>query len=130
MSSILPYCNLFPTVVSDIFYQSTENSCVRHSLLSLSSMISDYRLQRPLDRFQYQYIKTLQLIQRSLLKTEVTESIAIAVYLMLCIDTVRADLDTARKHLRGLFLILQQLQEKPVLCMNGDYGPITKVVIY
>jgi len=90
-------------------------------------MISDYRLKRPLDRFHYQYVKTLQLIQNSLRKMEVDEGIAIAVYLMLCIDTVRADLDTARKHLKGLFLILQQLQQKPVLSFNGDYGPITKV---
>jgi hypothetical protein len=90
-------------------------------------MISDYRFRRPLVRFQYQYIKTLELIQTSLRKTQVDEGIAIAVYLMLCIDTVRADLDTARKHLKGLFLILQQLQQKPVLSFNGDYGPITKV---
>ena len=127
MPTILPYCNLFPSVVGDIFRQSAENSCVRHSVLSVSSMIADYRLRRSLDRFEYQYITTLQLIQSSLQKGRIDEGIAIAVYLMLCIDTVRADLETARKHLSGLFLVLQELQRKPILSFCGDYGPITNV---
>jgi hypothetical protein len=72
--------------------------------------MADHHLSRPLDRFQLQYINALQMIQKSLQTMELDEGIAIAVFLVLWIDAVRADLGAVRKHLKGFHLILQELQ--------------------
>jgi hypothetical protein len=62
-----------------------------------------------MDRFQYQYITSLSLIRTSLAENKIDESLAIAVFLVTWIDVVRGKLDTTRKHLKGLHLILQSI---------------------
>jgi Fungal specific transcription factor domain len=110
MPLALNYANIFPTVVGDIFCRAIQDTCVRHSLLSIAAILADYRLHRPLDRFQVQYIASLQLIQSAIEKMSVDEELAIAVFLISWIDTVRGKFETARKHLNGLRLILQHIQ--------------------
>lgn len=109
MPQTLPYHALFPHVVEDIFLRSIQNSLVRHSILSISSSIIDFRLHRSMDRFYYQYITSLSLIRNSLAENKIDESLAIAVFLVAWIDVVRGKLDTTRKHLTGLRLIIQTI---------------------
>jgi hypothetical protein len=75
-------------------------------------MIADYRLKRPMDRFQIQYITSLQKIQNAIQELSLDEGTTIAVFLILWIDVVRAELQSSRNHLRGLYLLLQELQKK------------------
>ena len=43
---------------------------------------------------------------------QIDESLAIAVFLLAQINALRAEFESARKHLRGLYLVLQQMQSK------------------
>ena len=112
MSYILPYTNIFPSIVHDVFARCVMHIALRHSVLSVSSMIADYRAKRPMDRFHFQYITSLQKIQQAIQIMSLDEGIAIAVFLILWIDVVRAELRPSRKHLRGLYLLFQELQKR------------------
>lgn len=109
MPKTLPYAALFPHVVDDIFSRSIHNAVVRHSLLSVSSIVIDFLLHRPLDRFEYQYYTSISLIRNSLAENTIDEALAIAVFLVAWIDVVRGKMDTTRKHLKGLRLILETI---------------------
>src|SRR5262249_43928907 len=98
---LLPYTALFPTAVGDIFARGAEHPCVRYSVISVASRVVDHRLRRPLDRFQSNYIITLQLIQKALQNLVIDEGLAIAVFLLSWIDVVRSNFDATRKHLKG-----------------------------
>jgi hypothetical protein len=111
MASILPYTSLFPFIISDVFARCVPHITLRHSVLSISSMIVDYRLQRSMDRFHFLYIMSLQKIQNAIERMSLDEGTTIAVFLILWIDVVRAELRSSRKHLRGLYLLLQELQK-------------------
>lgn len=111
MPKTLPYAALFPHVVDDIFRRSVQNAVVRHSLLSVSSIVIDFLLHRPLDRFEYQYFTSISLIRKSLAENTIDEALAIAVFLVCWIDVVRGKMDTTRKHLQGLRLILESISK-------------------
>ena len=112
MPHVLPYPRLFPTIVKEVFTRSVVHRTLRHSVLSISSMIADYRLQRSMDRFHYNYITSLRMIQNSIQLQDVDEATTLAVFLVLWIDVVRAELRSSTKHLRGLYLLLQEIQKK------------------
>src|SRR5436190_795374 len=112
MAYILPYTSIFPSIIIDVFARSVPHITLRHSVLSISSMIADYRLQRSMDRFHIQYITSLRKIQNAIQQLSLDEGTTIAVFLILWIDVVRAELRPSRKHLLGLFLLLQELQKK------------------
>lgn len=107
MTTALPYSNLFPDNTANIFPYDIICPIVRNSLLSLSSMIVDSRLQRSMDRFYIHYIASLQNIQRAIECMNIDEGVAIAVFLILRIDMVRAEFQNSRKHLGGLYLLFQ-----------------------
>ena len=112
MPHVLPYTRLFPSIVDDVFSRCVVHRTLRHSVLSVSSMIADYRLRRGMDRFHYNYITSLRMIQNSIQNMDVDEATTIAVFLVLWIDVVRAELRSSTKHLRGLYLLLQEIQKK------------------
>lgn len=112
MPHVLPYTRLFPSIVNDVFSRSVVHRTLRHSVLSISSMIADYRLRRGMERFHYNYITSLRMIQNSIQNMDVDEATTIAVFLVLWIDVVRAELRSSTKHLRGLYLLLQEIQKK------------------
>ena len=107
---IFPYTNLFPTMVGDIFSRCVQHTGLRCAILSISSLMADYRLRRSLERFQMHYILTLQRIQDAIQTAVVDEGVGIAIFLILWIDVIRADLEASRKHLAGLHLVLKKLQ--------------------
>jgi len=109
MVRVVTYANLFPSIIADIFSRCILHKTLRHSILSLSSWIVDFRLHRSMDRFQLQYIATLQNIQASICSSQIDEGTAISVFLIVQIDMMRSDHWAARKHFRGFYLIVQNL---------------------
>lgn len=112
MTSILPYTVIFPSIVVDVFTRSVLHKTLRSSVLSISSMVADHRLQRSMDRFYIQYGFSLKGIQLAIQQMSLDEGITISVFLILWIDVVRAELRSSRKHLRGLYLLIQELQKR------------------
>jgi hypothetical protein len=84
-------------------------------------MIVDFRQKRPLDRFQVLYGASIHEIRTALKTTRIDEGIAIAVFLILFIDVLRAELSASRYHLYGLHLLLQTLQRQssPLVDFRG-----------
>lgn len=68
-----------------------------------------------MNRFQLQYIATLQGIQSAICTEQIDEGTAIAVFLILQIDMMRSDHWAARKHFKGFYLIVQELLGKTIL---------------
>jgi hypothetical protein len=112
MAYVLPYTSLFPRIVGDVFARSVPHTTLRHSVLSISSMIADYRLRRPMDRFIILYGRSLHRIQDAIRLHDLDEGTTLAVLLILWIDVVRAELRSSRKHLLGLYLLFQELQKR------------------
>lgn len=112
MPAILPYTSLFPSIVTEVFMRSVLHITLRHSVLSISSMIVDYRCQRSMERFHWQYGTSIRKINASISSMDIDEGIIIAVFLITWIDVVRAELRASRKHLNGLNLLLQEIQKK------------------
>jgi hypothetical protein len=111
MHEVLPYADFFPRAITDIFARGIEDSRVRNSILSISSGVIDYRLKRPLDRFQLQYVTTIHQIQDAISELQIDEALTISVFLITWIDAIRGKLNNARKHLRGLRIILHELHK-------------------
>src|SRR6202035_3734884 len=108
----LPYTTLFPTVLSDIFSRAVDHLCVRQSILSIASHISDHRFKRPPERSQKHYKTSLQIIQKAIQQLQVDEGLAIAVFITAWTENLRGNHEASRNHLRGLKMILDRLQSE------------------
>ena len=65
-----------------------------------------------MDRFIILYGGSLHRIQDAIRLHDLDEGTTLAVFLILWIDVVRAELRSSRKHLRGLYLLFQELQKR------------------
>lgn len=81
-------------------------------MLSVTHFIADYRLNRPLvPAFEHQH-QALRLLQQSIHDLEITEAVAISVSMLVWINSTQMNPSAVDQHLRGLYLILQQLGSK------------------
>jgi len=114
MPQLMSFVDLFPTIVQDVFARSIDHAALRHSILSISTMLATGG--QPLDllpsRHYYHKQKALQLLQGSLggSPKDLTENDAIAIFLLLWLDHNSGSSMSATHHLRGLYQVLQQVQ--------------------
>jgi hypothetical protein len=114
MPQLMSFVDLFPSIVCDVFARSIEHAALRHSILSISTMLATR--EQPLDmlpsRHYYHKQKALQLLQSSLggSPKDLTENDAIAIFLLLWLDVNSGSSMSATQHLRGLYQVLQQVQ--------------------
>ena len=123
MSNILPYVNLFPSAPSNVFSASLQHPALRHSILSISALIADKKSDRgrvtALDHLQ----KSLKHLQTSLSAVEVDEGMAISIFLLAYFNVGSGEHATARKHLHGLQLVLEQLKQNHLARNGGVPSP-------
>lgn len=114
MPQLMSFVDLFPSIVRDVFARSIDHSALRHSILTISTMLATGG--QPLDllpsRHYYHKQKALQLLQTSLggSPKDLTENDAIAIFLLLWLDLNSGSSMSATHHLRGLYQVLQQVQ--------------------
>jgi hypothetical protein len=114
MPQLMSFVDLFPSVAQDVFARSIDHSGLRHSILSISTMLAT--ADQPLDmlpsRHYHHKQKALQLLQTSLggSPKDLTENDAIAIFLLLWLDVNAGSSVSATHHLRGLYQVLQQVQ--------------------
>ena len=108
MRGFIPYMNLFPKGTNEIFARTLMSAPLRHAVLAISSVRVDAALNRPLTRALIHKQDALKYLQQGLSAKQVDEDIAIAIFLMLFMDTF-AGKDVAQAHLRGLSLVLKEL---------------------
>jgi hypothetical protein len=123
MSNVLPYVTLFPSTVPSLFASSIHHPALRHSVLSVSSLISDKKHRRGKQRALEHLQKSLKLLQASLSAPSVDEGIAIAIFLLVYFGVANGEHSSARKHLAGLHLVLTQLQQEHLARNAGVASP-------
>jgi hypothetical protein len=123
MSNVLPYVNIFTSTVSSLFSGSIHHPALRHSVLSISALIADNKSDRGNERALVHLQKSLKLIQASLSAVEVDEGVAISIFLLSYVNVTSGEHSSARKHLRGLSMVLEQLQEDHMVRNGGVLSP-------
>ena len=123
MRNVLPYVDLFPDAPASVFSSSLCHPAVRHSLLSVSALISDKKSERGRRRALEHLQKSLTSLQRSLSAVEVDEGVAISIFLLAYFNVTSGEHVSARKHLAGLNMVLAQLQADHLRKSEGILSP-------
>jgi hypothetical protein len=114
MPQLMSFVDLFPSVAQDVFARSIDHAALRHSILSISTMLAtgDQPLDMLPSRHYHHKQQALQLLQTSLggSPRDLTENDAIAIFLLLWLDFNAGSSVSATHHLRGLYQVLQQVQ--------------------
>ena len=105
----LVYTQLFPRAICEIFVRTTHSKTLRHCLLAVSSVAADESLQRPLTRALMHKQNALALLQQSLSSGDITEDVAISIFLLLYMDCFRGK-EISQGHLKGLYLVLKHMK--------------------
>jgi len=123
MSNVLPYVNLFPSAVSSLFGSSIHHPALRHSVLSISALISDKKSHRGKQRALEHLQHSLKFLQKSLSAVEVDEGLAISIFLLAYFNVSNGECSTASKHLVGLCMVMEQLQQDHMVRNAGVLSP-------
>lgn len=123
MSNVLPYVNIFPSAVSSLFSSSIHHPALRHSVLSISALIADKVAHRGRERALQHLQKSLKLLQNSLSAVEVDEGVAISIFLLAYFNVSSGEHASARKHLTGLAMVMQQIQQDHMVRNGGVLSP-------
>lgn len=123
MDDVLPYANLFPSAIQGLFSSSIHHKALRHSVLSISALIADKKSALGKERALEHLQKSMTLINSSLSAVEVDEGMAISIFMLAYINVASGEHSTARKHLRGLGMVLDQLQQDHFVRNGGRKSP-------
>ena len=132
MPQLMTFVDLFPSLVGDVFQRSIDHAALRHSILTISTLLATGN--EPLDalpsRHYYHKQKALQLLQVSLggSPRDLTENDAISIFLLLWLDTNSGSAISATQHLRGLYQVLQQVQNN-VRESTGGFGGVSALLM-
>ena len=132
MPELMSFVDLFPSIVRDVFARSIDHAALRHSILTISTMLATGN--QPLDllpsRHYYHKQKALQLLQTSLggSPKDLSENDAIAIFLLLWLDVNSGSSMSATHHLRGLYQVLQQVQNN-TRESTGGFGGVSALLM-
>ena len=102
------YAELFPCAIQEIFARTAMSKTLQRSVLAVSSMAVDGSLQRPLVRALTHKTTAINLLQKSLSTGDITEEVAISIFLMLYMDCFQGKA-VSQGHLRGFYLVLKHV---------------------
>jgi Fungal specific transcription factor domain len=132
MPQLMSFVDLFPSVVGDVFARSLEHAALRHSILTISTLLTTggQTLDILPSRHYYHKQKALQLLQMSLggSPKDLTENDAIAIFLLLWLDVNSGSSMSATHHLRGLYQVLQQVQNN-TRESTGGFGGVSALLM-
>jgi hypothetical protein len=113
MPKIHPYAVIFPGFVPNLMQVATSVAPLRHSLISLAAVIADSSLRRPPVRALLHHQVTLQKVQDLLSLGRGNEDATIYSVMMLAyFNLFSGRFLSARRHLQGISLLLQQYSAK------------------
>lgn len=111
---------LFPRSIHDVFARTAMSKTLQQAVLAVSAIAADSALQRPLVRALTHKQRAINLLQQSLSTGDITEEIAISIFLMLYMDTF-SKTAISQGHLKGLYLVLKHVHpdlEDPFVWKN------------
>ena len=107
---VLPYFEIFPSMVTDIMCRAATDRGLFHTVLSVSHLIVDSRLHRSLLPAFHHQTEALSLLQQQISATDITEALAISVAMLAWLNISRCNRPTLNQHLHGLYLIFREIQ--------------------
>ena len=112
-----PYVDLFPWTAATMFSSSNHNPALRESVLAVAALTNKEQGQEEaLNHLQ----RALQLIRDKISTVEVDEGIAISSFLLSHFSMMLGDHVTAKKHLKGMLVVLQKLEQSHGTRKDGD----------
>ena len=109
MPKVHPYAVVFPGFIPDLMQVAASAASLRHSLISLSAVVADTSLQRPLVRALLHHQVTLRQVQDLLSLGRGTDEATIYTVMMLAyFNLFSGRFLSARRHVQGVSLLLQQ----------------------
>lgn len=102
------HTQFFPRAINEIFARTLNNRLLQRSVLAVSSMSVDESLRRPLVRALTHKQQAIALLQQSLSTGDITEEVAISIFLLLYMDCFRGK-EISQGHLRGIYLVLKHM---------------------
>ena len=120
MPRILGSDRFFPTAMTTIYQQSMNEPVLRHSILALSSWMTDNRHGRtPL--YSLQHVQScLPEIQKAIINCKISTAHILAVNFLSWLALVTGDLETTHRHLNGLFLMFVDMRHLSSLGEPSD----------
>jgi hypothetical protein len=116
---VLPYFEIFPNLVGDVFQRATVDQALFHTMLSVSHLIADSRCNRSLvPAFQHQ-TQALSRLQESISSIDLTETVAMSVAMITWINIIQSNRPALGQHIHGLYLIFQEINR-----MNREAGKL------
>jgi len=109
---VLPYFGLFPKISTEILSRATTDRGLFHTVLSVSHLVADSRLQRSLVPAYQHQTQALSLLQQSISSTNITEALAVSVAMLAWLNVTRSNRAIAFQHLHGLYLIFQEIHSQ------------------
>jgi Fungal specific transcription factor domain len=106
--ALMPYTDMFPEAISQMFARATLSKPLLHAVLAVGSRMADISLKRDSPRSVYHKREAVVLLKRNLVTNDIDENMAIALFLILFMDTFSGR-EVAHAHLRGLHLVLREL---------------------
>jgi hypothetical protein len=112
MPKLHPLAPVFPEFFPDLIKVSATTATLRHSLISLSAFVADQSAGKPMFRALLHHQETLHTVQESLSQPEIEEGTIYAVMMLAYFNIFTGKFLSARRHIRGLSLLLQKYSEQ------------------
>ena len=107
MPKVHPYAVVFPRFVPDLIQAANSVAPLRHSIISLASVVADTSLNRPLVRALLHHQVTLEKLQCLLSIGGTGETTIYAVMMLAYFNLFSGRFLSARRHLEGVRLLLE-----------------------
>jgi hypothetical protein len=115
--------DMFPKVFGTIFARSMSNEALRYLMLAVASFLADNRSHRP-PLYAFKYLRMgIPLIQQALTDGEIDDTLIYSVFFAAYLHLVCGELASMRRHLEGLYLLLQRFQSGPDHCQLVKNAP-------
>jgi hypothetical protein len=123
------FYELFPNITDHIFSLSSTHDGLRHSLLATSAVIRDAFSGggEPSELYLLEKAESLRLLQHSISNDMIDELLAISVLMHISMDVLSGHLKHTKRHMRGLFLVIEQLQRRAAAAKT-DLSPLAALV--
>ena len=125
-SQCFPYVNFFPWTAGALFSSSNHNPALRESLLAVAAMISDRGANGEAEALEH-IERALQLLRNRLsaIDLDIDDGSAISTFLLAHFSMMLGDHTTAKKHLRGMSIVLMELDHSESPHKESVPSPLT-----
>lgn len=121
LPKFFPYVGLFPWTAATLFSASNNHPALRHSVLSVAALLRNRGKDAGRLESFHHLQEALRLLQTRISSHDVDEGVAISSFLLSYLSLIAGDLENARTHLKGMLLVLDQLE--PGIPLQGISKP-------